>query len=181
MLRILDMLQEQAPTGESWRKELVSRVSKSLNDRPGILDSRIAAAANTTRSFRNLAGRGCGTFDVDRCACDRRGTCHDRWTFGSDHEIQAVGGSSLERIEGRRRRHELWILTKWRRRHVCPNFLDVRAFWLGKIWQHAMKTRWPECPRPSEVVEGRRVAKVWPTPVGNQFAASGPIAGCSPI
>ncbi|MYH57702.1 MAG: hypothetical protein F4145_06840 [Boseongicola sp. SB0675_bin_26] len=68
MLRILDMLQEQAPTGESWHKELVSRVSKSLNDRPAILDSRIAAAANTTRSFRNLAGRGYGTFDVDRCA-----------------------------------------------------------------------------------------------------------------
>ena len=68
MLRILDMLQEQAPTGESWHKDLVSRVSKALNDRPAILDPRIAAAANTTRSFRNLAGRGYRTFDVDRCA-----------------------------------------------------------------------------------------------------------------
>ena len=74
------------------------------------------------------------------------------------------------------RMHEQQFLTMWpQRRRVRPNFLDVRASKFGKSRQHAMKTRLPRGPRPSEVVEGCRVATVWTAPGGNQFAASGPI------
>ncbi|MXW86116.1 MAG: hypothetical protein F4103_03310, partial [Boseongicola sp. SB0673_bin_14] len=63
MKRILEMLGEQAPSGESWHKDLVMRVSKSLKDRPAILDERLKDAAEETRSFRNIASVYCKTKD----------------------------------------------------------------------------------------------------------------------
>jgi hypothetical protein len=67
MMRILDMLQEERPSGESWHRDLVNRVSSALGDRPAILDSDLERAANETRSFRNLATRGYDTFSLERC------------------------------------------------------------------------------------------------------------------
>lgn len=67
MMRILDMLQEERPSGESWHSDLVNRVSNALGDRPAILDSVLERAANETRSFRNLATRSYDTFSLERC------------------------------------------------------------------------------------------------------------------
>ena len=66
-MRILDMLQEERPSGVSWHRDLVSRVSNALGDRPAILDSALERAANETRSFKNLANRGYDTFSLERC------------------------------------------------------------------------------------------------------------------
>lgn len=67
MMRILDMLQEERPTGESWHMDLIYRVSHALQDRPAILDPGLGKAANETRAFRNLANRGYDTFSLERC------------------------------------------------------------------------------------------------------------------
>lgn len=61
------MLQEERPSGESWHRDLVNRVSNALGDRPAILYSALERAANETRSFRNLANRGYDTFSLERC------------------------------------------------------------------------------------------------------------------
>ncbi len=61
------MLQEERPSGESWHRDLVNRVSNALGDRPAILDSALGRAASETRFFRNLATRGYDTFSLERC------------------------------------------------------------------------------------------------------------------
>ncbi|MCE6958726.1 hypothetical protein LAZ40_06655 [Cereibacter sphaeroides] len=66
MLRILNMLGEEKPTGESWHRDLIRRISRRLPDRPAILDEATAAAAEETRAFRNLATRSYDTFAVER-------------------------------------------------------------------------------------------------------------------
>lgn len=67
MTRILDMLEEEKPSGESWHRDLICRVSNALENRPAILDSNLERAANETRSFRNLATRSYDTFSRERC------------------------------------------------------------------------------------------------------------------
>ncbi len=67
MMRILATLQEEKPSGESWLRDLVNRVSNALGDRPTILDSDLERAANETGSFRNLATRGYDTFSPEKC------------------------------------------------------------------------------------------------------------------
>ena len=67
MTRILDMLQEERPSGESWHRDLVIRVSNALGNRPAILDSDLERAANETRSFRILATGSYDTFSRERC------------------------------------------------------------------------------------------------------------------
>ena len=67
MTRILGMLQEEKPSGESWHKDLVDRVSRALEDRPAVLDPETSRAAQETRAFRNLATRGYDTFSNEKC------------------------------------------------------------------------------------------------------------------
>lgn len=66
-MRILDMLQEGKPTGESWHTDPTCRVSHALQDRPAILDPDLGKAADETRAFRNIANRGYDTFSLERC------------------------------------------------------------------------------------------------------------------
>jgi hypothetical protein len=66
LLRILEMWEEPPPTGPRWHAALIRRVSQAVEDRPAILTGEVAAAAEETRHFRNLAARSCDTFDYPR-------------------------------------------------------------------------------------------------------------------
>jgi hypothetical protein len=57
LLRILAILEEQAPVGPDWRHQLlIERVVRPLaGDRPAIIDAETAAAARDTRAFRHFA------------------------------------------------------------------------------------------------------------------------------
>ena len=67
LLRTLDILHEQRPSGEQWHRDLISRASKETPGeaaRPAILPPELAADADETRRFRNLAMRSYGSFDA---------------------------------------------------------------------------------------------------------------------
>jgi hypothetical protein len=67
LLRILEMLGEEAPGGANWHADLIHRVSAARPDaRPAILTGSIAAAADETRRFRTIAARGYDSFDPTR-------------------------------------------------------------------------------------------------------------------
>lgn len=68
LLRILDLLGEQAPTGPRWHADLITRAARSLDDRPAILVGEAAAAAEETRRFRSVAAHAYDTFDKSRAA-----------------------------------------------------------------------------------------------------------------
>lgn len=63
LLRILDLLGEEAPSGRDWHADLIRRAARSLAGRPAILAPAVADAANETRRFRHVAMRSYGTFD----------------------------------------------------------------------------------------------------------------------
>ena len=63
MLRVLDLLDEARPSGESRHADLIGRVAQSLADRPAILPPDLAASADETRRFRNRATRAYDNFD----------------------------------------------------------------------------------------------------------------------
>ena len=59
LLRVLDIIDEQPPTGADWHQTLITRTAKPLpGRRPAILDDELAAAARETRSFRHLVVHG---------------------------------------------------------------------------------------------------------------------------
>ena len=66
LVRILDLLHEDVPTGRDWHADLLRRVSHALMDRPAILPPSLAQAANETRRFRHVAMRSYGDFDPAR-------------------------------------------------------------------------------------------------------------------
>ena len=66
MLRILLLLGEERPSGDSWHKDLIRRVSRDLPGRPAILEADTARAADESRSFRNMATRSYDRFAIDR-------------------------------------------------------------------------------------------------------------------
>jgi hypothetical protein len=71
LLRILDILAEERPGGDQWHRDLISRASKATageNLRPAILPPKLAAFADETRRFRNLAMRSYGSFDAGKAA-----------------------------------------------------------------------------------------------------------------
>jgi hypothetical protein len=68
LLRILDLLQEKAPTGPRWHADLIARSARSLGDRPAILTGEAAVAAEETRRFRSIAAHAYDNFDESRAA-----------------------------------------------------------------------------------------------------------------
>ena len=63
LLRILDLLGEEAPSGRDWHADLIQRTSRPIPGRPAILPTSVAQAANETRRFRPVAMRTYGSFD----------------------------------------------------------------------------------------------------------------------
>jgi hypothetical protein len=69
LLRILDLIGEERPTGEHWHQDLITRVCRAVegpNARPPILSGNACAAIDETRRFRNLAIRGYDSFDAEK-------------------------------------------------------------------------------------------------------------------
>jgi len=66
LLRILSLLEEEPPSGESWHADLISRVRQPLGNRPAVLPPELAEWADETRRFRNRATRAYDNFDADR-------------------------------------------------------------------------------------------------------------------
>jgi hypothetical protein len=65
LLRILEILGEERPTGENWHADLIRRVATPFpGKRPRILGSALAKAANETRRFRHRAMHNYDSFDV---------------------------------------------------------------------------------------------------------------------
>ena len=63
LLRMLDLLGEEAPSGRDWHADLIQRASRPIPGRPAILPASVAQAANETRRFRHVALRNYGGFD----------------------------------------------------------------------------------------------------------------------
>lgn len=55
--RILTILNEDHPAGESWHSDLIRRASRDTAKRPAILDAETSSFADETRRFRNIAAR----------------------------------------------------------------------------------------------------------------------------
>lgn len=69
LLRILDILDEEKPTGDQWHRDLISRAIVDIageNARPAILPADLARHADETRRFRNLATRSYGSFEPEK-------------------------------------------------------------------------------------------------------------------
>ncbi len=73
LLRILEMLGEERPVGAIWHADLIRRAARDLPGlRPAILSAPLAAAADETRRFRNVAARGYDSFDPARAGATVR-------------------------------------------------------------------------------------------------------------
>jgi hypothetical protein len=68
LTRMLRLLGEDLPSGESWHADLIHRVAVALPDRPAILPPDLAEAADETRQFRNRAVRAYDNFKPDRAS-----------------------------------------------------------------------------------------------------------------
>jgi hypothetical protein len=69
LLRVLEMLGEEAPTGSNWHADLIHRASSARPQaRPAVLTGAVATAADETRRFRAVATRGYDSFDPGRSA-----------------------------------------------------------------------------------------------------------------
>jgi hypothetical protein len=66
LLRILDLLEEAAPTGARWHADLIGRASRPCGGRPAILTGEAAVAAEETRRFRIIAAHAYDNFDESR-------------------------------------------------------------------------------------------------------------------
>jgi hypothetical protein len=66
LLRMMDLVDEPRPRGDSWHADLIARASVPLGRRPAIFPADLAAAADETRRFRNRATRAYDNFDPAR-------------------------------------------------------------------------------------------------------------------
>ena len=62
LVRILELLGEEPPSGRSWHADLIRRASRPSQARGAILDPALSAAADETRQFRNVATRSYDSF-----------------------------------------------------------------------------------------------------------------------
>lgn len=70
MVRIMNLVQEDVPSGDQWHADVVKRMSQAIDGkRPAFLDPRLAKAANETRTFRHVASH---TYDDFNWAEARR-------------------------------------------------------------------------------------------------------------
>jgi hypothetical protein len=65
LVRILDLLGEEAPSGREWHADLIKRVSCEIPGRPAILPPDLTRAVGETRRFRHIAMRSYGSFDME--------------------------------------------------------------------------------------------------------------------
>jgi hypothetical protein len=66
LLRVLEILGEEKPTGNQWHRDLIRRAARQIegeNGRPAILSPELARYTDETRRFRNLAVHSYGSFD----------------------------------------------------------------------------------------------------------------------
>jgi hypothetical protein len=63
LVHILELWGEAPPTGATWHADLIRRAAAAFSDRPAILASAVARAADLTRRFRNIAAHAYDTFD----------------------------------------------------------------------------------------------------------------------
>ncbi len=66
LLRVLDLIGEEPPQDRTWHADLIRRVGMEVPGRPAVLPPEIAAAADETRRFRNVAVRAYDDFVEDR-------------------------------------------------------------------------------------------------------------------
>jgi len=66
LVRILEMIGEERPIGETWHADLIKRVATVRRGRrPAILSARLAEAADETRRFRHRATHNYEGFQVE--------------------------------------------------------------------------------------------------------------------
>jgi hypothetical protein len=65
LVRILEMLGEERPTGDNWHADLIRRAAASWSGRPAILSESVARAADETQRFRHIATRNYDNFRVE--------------------------------------------------------------------------------------------------------------------
>lgn len=71
LLRILDILKEERPSGDRWHRDLIRRACRKLTGsaaRPAILSEPLYEAIDETRRFRNLAVRNYDRFRIEKAA-----------------------------------------------------------------------------------------------------------------
>lgn len=88
LLRVLEVIGEDAPSGHQWHADLIRRVSRPGESRPAILPADLAAAADRTRRFRHLAAHAYDTFDPDDA--DPAVRAAERVAAGLQAAIEAV-------------------------------------------------------------------------------------------
>ncbi|MBM3635986.1 MAG: hypothetical protein FJX04_02605 [Alphaproteobacteria bacterium] len=65
-LGILEMLDEERPTGKNWHADLIRRIARELpGRRPAIVSETLAEAADETRCFRHRATHTYDSFESD--------------------------------------------------------------------------------------------------------------------
>lgn len=64
LLRVLRIIGEEEPIGESWHADLINRCATATSDRPAILSAELAKAAQQTRGFRHRATHATLRFDI---------------------------------------------------------------------------------------------------------------------
>lgn len=68
-MRILEILGEERPIGETWHADLIRRVAAPLpGRRPAILGPALAAAATETRRFRHRAAHNYDSFEIGQAS-----------------------------------------------------------------------------------------------------------------
>ena len=66
LLRILDLFEEEPPTGAQWHADLIRRALRPVGDRPAIVTGTVGDAADETRQFRDVAARAYDNFKPER-------------------------------------------------------------------------------------------------------------------
>lgn len=82
--RILSLLNEELPAGESWHADLIKRVSRDTQKRPAILSKATSDFADETRRFRNIAVRSYDSFLPQYADASVAAAENLSWSIGSE-------------------------------------------------------------------------------------------------